>query len=327
MTPRKLRIHASAIHYFDMVRCCRSIREAARRLNLASSAVNRQILKLEAELGLPLFERLPEGLRVTMAGEIFGRHVNLVLQDQERMRLELTALHELQSGHVEIATVEGATVELLPVVLKRMRELYPRVTIGVTVQGSQSIPEALSQGRADLGLAFAVPRTVAIRQVCVGHFCLGALVAPGHPLAERQSVNFATCAEHGLILAKSELSIHHLLAPLYTHLSKPALQSNSMELARQMSRHALGVAFQTRIGIEADLANAQLVHIPLSDQGGIYSELGVYVRNGRELPAAVEALVHLLGEEIDLREQQERNGVPPALRTVSSVRAADLASG
>ncbi|MFX8976558.1 LysR family transcriptional regulator, partial [Acinetobacter baumannii] len=41
---RKLHIHAPAIHYFDMVRRCHSIREAARRLNVASSAVNRQIL-------------------------------------------------------------------------------------------------------------------------------------------------------------------------------------------------------------------------------------------------------------------------------------------
>ncbi|PBX80672.1 hypothetical protein CJT70_33610, partial [Pseudomonas aeruginosa] len=42
--------------------------EAARRLNVASSAVNRQILKLEDEIGAPLFDRLPGGLRLTGAG-------------------------------------------------------------------------------------------------------------------------------------------------------------------------------------------------------------------------------------------------------------------
>lgn len=308
MTDRKLRIHSSAIHYFDMVRRCHSIREAARRLNVASSAVNRQILKIEDEIGSPLFERLPGGLRLTLAGEILSRHVSLVLQDLERVRLEFGALRGLRSGHVEIATVEGATVDLLPTVLKRMRDHYPLVTIGVTVQGSTSIPDALNDGRADLGLAFALPRAVDIRQLCVGHFRLGALVSPDHPLAASASVNFAACAEHGLILAKSELSIHHLLAPLHKRLSvvgKPPLQSNSMELARQMARHNLGVAFQSRIGIECDLASAELVHIPLSDQGGIYSDLGLYVRSGRDLPGAVEALAHLLGEEIALRERQE----------------------
>lgn len=316
MSGRTLRIHSSAIHYFDMVRRCRSIREAARRLNVASSAVNRQILKVEDEIGAPLFERLPGGLRLTMAGEILSRHANLVLQDLERVRLEFDALRGLKSGHVEIATAEGATVDLLPSVLKRMRDHYPQVTIGVTVQGSQSIPQALINSRADLGLAFAVPRAAEIRQLSVGHFRLGALVSPDHPLAERGSVNFATCAEHGLILAKSELSIHHLLAPLHKRLGlldKPPLQSNSMELARQMARHNMGVAFQTRVGVEADLQKGELLHIPLSDQGGIYSDLGLYARSGRDLPSAVEALAHLLNEEITLRERAERAFGQPVL--------------
>ena len=316
MSGRTLRIHSSAIHYFDMVRRCRSIREAARRLNVASSAVNRQILKIEDEIGAPLFERLPGGLRLTMAGEILSRHANLVLQDLERVRLEFDALRGLKSGHVEIATAEGATVDLLPSVLKRMRDHYPQVTIGVTVQGSQSIPQALINSRADLGLAFAVPRAAEIRQLSVGHFRLGALVSPDHPLAERGSVNFATCAEHGLILAKSELSIHHVLAPLHKRLGlldKPPLQSNSMELARQMARHNMGVAFQTRVGVEADLQKGELLHIPLSDQGGIYSDLGLYARSGRDLPSAVEALAHLLSEEIALRERAERAFGQPVL--------------
>lgn len=307
MLNRKLRIHAPAIYYFDMVRRCQSIREAARRLNVASSAVNRQILKLEDEMGTALFERLPGGLRVTAAGEILTRHVTLLLQDVERMRGELDGLHGVQTGHVEVATVEGAAVELLPAALKRMRERYPKVTIGVTVQGSRLIPGAVINGQADLGLAFALPRSSEIAQLCVGHFRLGALMTPLHPLAGESHVSYGQCCEHGVIQAKSELSVHHLIAPLHKRVAanKPLLQSNSMELARQLARQQLGIAFQTRIGIEADLARGELRHIPLSDQGGIFSDLGVYARKDRDLPVAVQALCHLLGEEIALRERQE----------------------
>lgn len=314
MLNRKLRIHAPAIYYFDMVRRCHSIREAARRLNVASSAVNRQILKLEDEMGAPLFDRLPGGLRVTAAGEILTRHVTLLLQDVERMRGELDGLQGVQTGHVEIATVEGAAVELLPAALRRMRERYPQVTIGVTVQGSQSIPGAVINGQADLGLAFALPRNGEITQLCVGHFRLGALMTPNHPLAGEDRVSYGQCCEHGLIQAKSELSVHHLIAPLHKRTAasnKPLLYSNSMELARQLARQQLGIAFQTRIGIEADLARGELLHVPLSDQGGIFSDLGVYARKDRDLPVAVQALTHLLGEEIALRERQE---TPPAPR-------------
>lgn len=312
MLNRKLRIHAPAIYYFDMVRRCHSIREAARRLNVASSAVNRQILKLEDEMGSALFERLPGGLRVTAAGEILTRHVTLLLQDVERVRGELDGLHGVQTGHVEIATVEGAAVELLPAALRRMRERYPKVTIGVTVQGSQSIPGSVINGQADLGLAFALARSSEITQLCVGHFRLGALMTPDHPLAAETRVSYGQCCEHGVIQAKSELSVHHLIAPLHKRAAaiKPLLQSNSMELARQLARQQLGIAFQTRIGIEADLARGELLHIPLSDQGGIFSDLGVYARKDRDLPVAVQALTHLLGEEIALREREETAWAP-----------------
>ncbi|WP_339530402.1 LysR family transcriptional regulator [Pseudomonas mucidolens] len=308
-----LRIHSPAICYFDMVRRCHSIREAARRLNVASSAVNRQILKLEDEVGAALFERLPGGLRLTAAGEILTRHVTLVLQDVERIRGALEGLQDVQTGHVEIATVEGATVALLPAVLKRMRLRYPAVTVGVTVQGSQSIPAAVINGQADLGLAFALPHSAETSQLCAGHFRLGALVAPGHPLASHTRVSYATCAEHGVIQANSELSIHHLVAPLHKHTAvahKPLLRSNSMELARQLVRQQLGVAFQTRIGVEADLARGELLHIPLNDQGGIFSDLGLYARKGRDLPTAVRSMAHLIAEEIALREREEQPRTP-----------------
>ncbi|MDJ0929774.1 LysR family transcriptional regulator [Breoghania sp.] len=74
-----MRIHSSALQYFDAVRRAGFIREAARRLNVAPSAVNRQILRLEAEIGTALFDRNPSGVTLTSAGEILAHHVIVVL--------------------------------------------------------------------------------------------------------------------------------------------------------------------------------------------------------------------------------------------------------
>jgi hypothetical protein len=82
-------IHYRAIGYFEAVRRWGSIREAARRLDVAASAVNRQILKFETDFGLPLFKRLPEGMRLTPAGEISARHAVAVLQDEQRLASEV----------------------------------------------------------------------------------------------------------------------------------------------------------------------------------------------------------------------------------------------
>ena len=67
-------MHAAVLRYIDQVARMGSIRRAAAALHVASSAVNRQILKLEADLGTPLFERVGNGVRPTVAGEFVILH-------------------------------------------------------------------------------------------------------------------------------------------------------------------------------------------------------------------------------------------------------------
>ncbi|MCD8521990.1 MAG: LysR family transcriptional regulator [Saccharospirillaceae bacterium] len=309
MKARKLRIHAPAIAYFDKVRRCGSFREAARSLNVASSAVNRQILKLEEELGAPLFERLPSGLRLTPAGEVFTRHVIAVMQDTERVSSELDALQGLRSGHVEIATVEGVTVDLLPAVIERMRALYPNVSVGVSSLGSTAIAAQISSGNADLGLAFALQRDNDLHQLVRGHFHLGAIMLPDHPLARHRRLSFATCAAHPLILAKEALSIAHLLRPAMNQSpqwGRAVVETSSVELAKKLALRGVGIAFQTRIGIEDELRRGQLVHVPLVHNQPVLSDLGLYTRSQRSLPVAVDAFARMLVDEIARREQQEQ---------------------
>ena len=63
-------LHSRLLKYLDEVARLGSIRKASARLNVASSAINRQILALENELGTPIFERMPRRLRLTATGEV-----------------------------------------------------------------------------------------------------------------------------------------------------------------------------------------------------------------------------------------------------------------
>jgi DNA-binding transcriptional LysR family regulator len=71
----------TAIRCFEAVARDGAIRRAAERLNLSASAVNRQILRLEEDLGVALFERLPRGMRLSAAGEVLL--VSISRQQQE----------------------------------------------------------------------------------------------------------------------------------------------------------------------------------------------------------------------------------------------------
>jgi Transcriptional regulator len=62
--------HLRIMRYVDEVARTGSIRKAADQLSVTASAVNRRIMDLEDELGTPIFERRPRGVRLTAAGEV-----------------------------------------------------------------------------------------------------------------------------------------------------------------------------------------------------------------------------------------------------------------
>ena len=85
-------LHSRKLQYIDEIARCGSIRKAAARLNVASSAINRQILALEEELGAQIFERMPRGLKLTAAGELCIEHIREVLKTYERMEARIRGL-------------------------------------------------------------------------------------------------------------------------------------------------------------------------------------------------------------------------------------------
>jgi DNA-binding transcriptional LysR family regulator len=291
----KLRIHAASLRYFDAVRRAGSIREAARRLNVASSAVNRQVLGLEAEIGHPLFERLSAGLKLTAAGEIVAHHVIGLLRDAERVEAELDALQGLRAGHVELVTLEGLCHRIVPASIASLGARSPRVTVGVGIMPTEDIPDAIVNGDAHLALAFEVRPRPELRRLGVANFALGAVVLPDSPLASRASIVASDCRDHTVILPKTNFANRRQLHPVLYQAGMTArtrYEAGSIELMKQLVLRGLGVALMTRVGVEAELDAGRLVHVPLRHgRGYVRSELGLFTRAASALPIAAETFV------------------------------------
>jgi len=301
-------LHYRAIGYFEAVRRWGSIREAARQLDVAASAINRQVLKFEADIGLPLFERLPEGMKLTPAGEVFARHAIAVLQDEKRLSSEVDALKGLRRGEVSIISAESVNAAFLPLVIGRMAEKYPRIEMKVRTAGSNAIPAALAAGDADLGLAFSLAPHAELSQIAIGRFRLGAVMRPDHRLAGERHVSFATCTGFKLVLPTTDLSIYTLLERQlrrYSGRLDVAAEVSSLELMRNLTLELNAISFQARIGLEADLAAGRLVHVPLHGGSAVMTELGAYVREGRPLPMALDVFIGLLRDELSRRESED----------------------
>jgi len=98
------------LRYFVAVGRLGSIRKAADELHVSASAIDRQILNVEANLGVPLFERLPSGLRLTAAGEIMMASGMRWQKNMIDVRAQIEDLRGLKRGHVD--TVAALIVQL-----------------------------------------------------------------------------------------------------------------------------------------------------------------------------------------------------------------------
>jgi DNA-binding transcriptional LysR family regulator len=109
-------------------------------------------------------------------------------------------------------------------------------------------------------------------------------------------------------MSDAQLSIRTLMHPIIVHSGRtitPSIESNSIEVMKNLAERDLGVAFMSRIGLEKEISSGALVHIPLEDRGPVFTELGLYMRANTALPVAVDAFVQIANAEIQRRAQEE----------------------
>ena len=101
--------HMRFLKYVDEIARAGSIRQAAERLHVAPSAVNRRLQDIEDELGTPIFERMPRGMRLTAAGELFIRYVRTRNAQLEQVRSQIEELKGLRRGTVRLVVSQACS--------------------------------------------------------------------------------------------------------------------------------------------------------------------------------------------------------------------------
>lgn len=266
---RKIRkLHSATFNYFLAVAAESSFRGAARRLNIASSAINRHILLLEEELGFALFERHGRVLKLSSAGEILLRHCTATIRSFEETDEELDALRDVRSGTVRVAASESFAADMVPAICAAFSDTYPGVRIHITVGESSSVITAVENEHSDVGFAFGTPGGQNIRTVARFDLPIGAIVGPKHPLARKGSVSVEECFDYPVVIPDAKLSFRQRLdkvTGLFSAHAGGGIEASSARLMVGMARTNHYVAFQTKLGIASDLARRSLAFLPLTD--------------------------------------------------------------
>ncbi|WP_306143989.1 LysR family transcriptional regulator [Roseibium sp. MMSF_3412] len=261
-------LYSPAMRYFMAAAEAGSIRAASRELNVASSAVNRQILWLEDALGMQLFDRVGRRIRLSQAGELLLAHIRRTYSDFEGTVAELDALKGLRRGSVSIASVESVSEKLLPALISGFRKRYPGIHVSVSVSSSQEAAAKVEAAEADVGFTFDPPENSALTVAFEHELVIGALMSPGHPLADQGALGLHDCLKYPVALPAEGLSLRTRLDLVRSRIpgaSRTYVEANSLRLMRALAREEDVIGFQTMIGCEDDLATGSLVFRPLTD--------------------------------------------------------------
>lgn len=295
--PARAQIHANWVIYFYEVVRCGSVRAAARKLNVAPSAISRQLHYLEDELGERLLEKSSNRLRPTAAGEVVARHVTNVIHDLGYMRSVIADLNGLRRGHITIVAAQATSTEFLPRAISDLSKRYPGVSFDCEFTGSANVVPSLLAGQADIGLSFQSSSDPRIRDIISVPLPFGVFVPPDHMFAERETVRLSDFEDQMVILPDQTVSFRMVIDRMIEGRSfrfRSTITSSEPTFIVSLVRYGAGIAFGTPLGIEREMKEGTLVFVPLQDKHLKPPALTVAVAADRSLSPVANVVTEML---------------------------------
>jgi len=300
-------MHASILKYFAEVARSGSIRKASEELHVATSAVSRQIRKLEDELGTPLFERFSDGLRLTAAGKVVLRHAKETIQQYEIMKSDLGDLQGKRTGRVHIACLDSLAVQFMPDFVAGFHRRNPAVDFRIRADNFNNIFHFVAEGDCDIGITFDLARPHDIKLVHGVQMPLMAIVAKHHPLARQKSVTLQECAQFNLLLQLDNEVMSSMIAVELASLDRVGrtfVATNNQMMLKPLILSGEGVAFFTPLGLFKELTAGDVVALPIAGSRLQNMEVGIVAPRNRQLTHATEAVIEAMSVELEKFSRQ-----------------------
>ena len=200
---------SSEIRFFLVVASCGSLRAASEQLFVAVSAISRQIQRLEAQVGIPLFERHARGMQLTKAGQIFESRVRKSMQNIEDAIAEIRGQKSAQELALRIGCTNGMAFMLMPQLLAQFGDEHPGISFILTVADSKTLARQIRNGDCDLIFQFSLhpERNVEVAMFWPAPVLL--LMHNEHPLADKH-ISLADLCQFPVCLPEPGSTIRQL---------------------------------------------------------------------------------------------------------------------
>ena len=238
-----------------------SFTAAGAKLHVSQSAISRQILLLEEELGEPVFHRIGRRIRITPAGESLLQLSHRVFQDLQDTVSAISDKQESLKGTMRL--VGGMTVCLyvFPALLAELRRVHPHLDMKITVGSGERSIAMLRSGAGDLGLITLPVEATDLVSLPVLEEELLLVTYPSHPLAKKKTITPADLNRQHFILFETGSITRKLVEEFFaSEKIKPeiVMETENVEIIKAMVRHGLGISIVPWQAAAADVRSKQL---------------------------------------------------------------------
>lgn len=188
------------LEYFRVVARVQHVTRAAAEIAISQPALSRSIARLEAEVGVPLFDRRGRAIRLNRYGEAFLAHAERVLREIEAARRAVADLAGPERGTVPLGFLHSLGVELVPSLVGAFRAGHPAVGFELHQAGKAVILDELRAGAIELALVSGPVDDPELAFTELYREPLWLWVPPDHALAGRRRVSMPELAGEPFVM-------------------------------------------------------------------------------------------------------------------------------
>lgn len=272
-----------------------SFTAAGEKLHVSQSAISRQILLLEEELGEPVFHRIGRRIRITPAGESLLQLSHRVFRDLQETVSTISDKRESLSGTMRL--VGGMTVCLyyFPALLAEVRRVHPHLEMKVTVGSAERSIAMLRSGAGDLGMITLPVEATDLVSVPVLEEELLLVTYPAHPLAKKKSITAADLDKQDFVLFETGSITRRLVESFFAREGvepEIIMETENVEIIKAMVRNGLGISIIPSQAAAAEIRTGQLFCSRLPGHSLVRQTGWLYPKMSR-LPRTVSEVIRI----------------------------------
>ena len=299
------------IRYFVQIAELGSITRAAERLGVAQPALSRHVRSIEKELGTPLLVRLARGVRLTGAGLQFVEHARRILREMGRLEGELHATGGAARGRVILGLTPTIGPLLLPGVIERVQRQCPQVVLRIVEWFSSQLYDGMLAGRVDVAVLTNPPQTQVLKLTPLLSEPIVVLTAP-QARASRRFYTLPELTKTPVITSATIRAIIDDQLKRYGGRLQVQAEIDAIEAIRRLLLRGLCTSVMPVSTFSDDIIAGRICAFPIADVS-VHRLLALAQQGEPRLPAAVEAISHVVQAEINAQCDLGTFGVPAAL--------------